>query len=202
MPPGRFRLPPPLRAATFPLAWPPPTTFNLIYRDRAWPGRLPAPIIPRVNASAVSLRWIRAKADRRAGRGGSHQPRQQNHAGTPYSLGWSSASASGALHGNTGRHPAQPGDPRLLSTGVGGGQIQEGGDYRMHAEAPGNTQQHGQKRRTLASAHRSELTSKTVALPPPITLGFGQLEPAIPSDDSLEGLVGNGHGRFVPTGRS
>ena len=61
MSPGRFRRPPPLRAATLPLAWPPPTTLNPIDRDRARPVRLPVPIIPRVNATAVSLRWIRAK---------------------------------------------------------------------------------------------------------------------------------------------
>ena len=60
MPPGRFRRPPPLRAATLPLAWPPPTTLNPIYWNRARPVRLPVPIIPRVNATAVSLRWIRA----------------------------------------------------------------------------------------------------------------------------------------------
>ena len=60
MPPGRFRRPPPLPAATWPLAWPPPTTLNPIDRDRARPVRLPVPIIPRVNATAVSLRWIRA----------------------------------------------------------------------------------------------------------------------------------------------
>ena len=65
MPPGRFRRPPPLPAATWPLAWPPPTTFNPIDRDRARPVRLPVPIIPRVNATAVSLRWIRANADGR-----------------------------------------------------------------------------------------------------------------------------------------
>ena len=59
LPPGRFRRPPPPPAATWPLAWPPPTTFNPIDRDRARPVRLPVPIIPRVNATAVSLRWIR-----------------------------------------------------------------------------------------------------------------------------------------------
>ena len=59
-PPGRFRRPPPLPATTWPLAWPPRTTLNPIDRDRARPVRLPVPIIPRVNATAVSLRWIRA----------------------------------------------------------------------------------------------------------------------------------------------
>ena len=68
MPPGRFRRPPPLPATTWPLAWPPPTTFNPIDRDRARPVRLPVPIIPRVNATAVSLRWIRANTGERLSR--------------------------------------------------------------------------------------------------------------------------------------
>ena len=68
LPPGRFRRPPPLRAATLPLAWPPPTTLNPIYWNRARPVRLPVPINPRVNATAVSLRWIRAKTWSHTGR--------------------------------------------------------------------------------------------------------------------------------------
>ena len=55
----RHRAPP--RDAALPPAWPPRTTLNSICRNQAWSVRLPVPIIPRVNASTVSLRWIRAK---------------------------------------------------------------------------------------------------------------------------------------------
>ena len=57
--PGRFRLLAPPRDAALPPAWPPRTTLNPICRNPAWSVRLPVPIIPRVNASTVSLRWIR-----------------------------------------------------------------------------------------------------------------------------------------------
>ena len=59
-PPGRFRPSPPLLAAIFSLAWPPDTILNPICWHRAWPVRLPLPVIPTVNAHASSLRWIRA----------------------------------------------------------------------------------------------------------------------------------------------
>ncbi len=55
----------PPRDAALPPAWPPRTTLNPICRNQAWSVRLPVPIIPRVNASTVSLRWIRVKDEPR-----------------------------------------------------------------------------------------------------------------------------------------
>ena len=56
-----------------------------------------------------------------------------------------------------------PGDPQLLPAAAGGGQAQETGADRLHAQAADHTQRHGQNRPALESSRNQSLTSKTVA---------------------------------------
>jgi len=73
---------------------------------------------------------------------GSTQSRQWQEARTTRDLGRPSDCTSCAVHGHTGSHQAQSGDPGLLPTPSRHAQTQEGGAHRVHAQTPHDPQRH------------------------------------------------------------
>ena len=120
---------------------------KLLKAGRGWAGRCCSPCAPRCRRSDVSL-----AATRRPGRCGALQLRLGHAARPPPLLGRASPRASGAVHGHTGGHALQPGDPAPVRAARRGRQAEEGRAGGLHAPAAGDHERHGARQHAMESA--------------------------------------------------
>ena len=97
------------------------------------------------------------RADRRARRGRSAQPRQRHTARPSRRLGWPTGCAHGALHGHLARHALQSRHPAVLRPPPGGRQGEEGRVGGVHAQTVDHPQRDGQTPDSLAGSGRLSL---------------------------------------------
>jgi transposase len=82
------------------------------------------------------------------------EPGQRDMAWDTHGVGRTGAGAGRALHGRARRGPLQSGDPGVLPTPVCGGQSQEGGLARLHAETADHPQCDEETPDSVGAHHR------------------------------------------------